>query len=91
MHHPVMSGAEKDEVLQLIAAAVHHVDEVVPIAVGCSPFTPRPLAMPVASIQRPPLGSTDRRLGATDVDDDRVLEQDPSQAGVAGPALHRLG
>jgi hypothetical protein len=32
MHHPMVPGAEKDEVLKLIAAAVHPVDNVMSVA-----------------------------------------------------------
>jgi len=32
VHHPMVPGAQQDEVFQLVATAMHHVDEVVPIA-----------------------------------------------------------
>src|SRR2546425_9071515 len=66
--HPVMSGAQEDEVFQLVPAAVHRIDEVVSIAPRGGPLTTGPPAVPITGDERPPLGSSDRRLGATDVD-----------------------
>src|SRR5438067_13647569 len=44
MHFPVMSGAEENEIFQLIASAVHPVDDVVPVAPRRRPLASRPLA-----------------------------------------------
>src|SRR5438874_8039950 len=90
MHYPVMPGAQKDEVFQLIAASVHHVDGVVAVAPGGRPLAARPAAVLVAGVERPPPGAFDRPLRPPNVDHDRVLHQDPGQAAVAGAALYRL-
>src|SRR3989442_11702735 len=86
-----MTLAKQDHVLQLVAAAVYPVDEVMTVAPGGWPLATRPLAVLVASDQRAAPRTPDRPLRATDVDRHRVLHEDPGDAAVAGPALHRLG
>src|ERR1700674_3536665 len=66
-------------------------DQVMSIAFRRGTLALSPLAVLVAGIQRTALGTLDRPLRAADVDHDRVLHQDPRDAAVAGPALHRLG
>src|SRR5205823_11874589 len=73
MHHPVMPGAQKDEVFQLIAASVHHVDDVMAVAPGGRSLAAWPAAVLVAGVERPPPGAFDRPLRPADIDHHRVL------------------
>src|SRR5207253_7625959 len=91
MHHPVMPMAEQDLVLDLSAAAMQPVHDVMAIAFRRRPLAARPLAVLVPRDQRLASRSFDRPLTPADVDHHRVLHQDPAQAGVAGPALYCLG
>ena len=61
------------------------------VAAGGWPLAARPPAVLVASDQRAAPRTPDRPLGAADVDRHRVLHEDPGDAAVAGPPLHRLG
>src|SRR5437879_98241 len=87
---PVMPCAEQDLVLKLRSAAMDPVQNVVSVAPRRGPLASRPPAVPVARIERTPRGSRDNPLGPPDVDHHGFLHQDPSDAAVAGPALHRL-
>src|SRR5439155_21917008 len=80
-----MTLAKQDHVVQLVAAAVYPVDEVMTVAPGGWPLATRPLAVLVASDQRAAPLTPDRPLRATDVDRHRVLHEEPGDAAVAGP------
>src|SRR2546428_10740004 len=86
-----MTLAKQDHVLQLVAAAVYPVDEVMTVAPGGWPLATRPLAVLVASDQRAAPRTPDRPLGPADVDRHPALHEDPGDSAAAGPALHRLG
>src|SRR5438309_7995587 len=91
MHHPVMPMAEQDLVLDLSAAAMQPMHDVMAIALRRRPLATRPLAVLIPRDQSPAPRTFDRSLAPPDVDHHRVLHQDPAQAGVAGPALDCLG
>src|SRR5207245_4028851 len=82
---------EQDHVVQLVAAAVYPADEMVAVTPGGGPFATRPPAVLIPSDQGAAPRTPDRPLGAADVDRHRGLHEDPGDAAVAGPPLHRLG
>src|SRR5437773_1609974 len=90
MNLPVMPGAQKDEILQLVAPAMRPVDDVMAVAPGGRSLAAWPAAVLVAGDERPPPGAFDRALRPADIDHHRVLHQNSGQAAVAGPALDRL-
>src|SRR5207253_10260763 len=68
VHQPVMPVAEQDLVLDLTAAAVQPVHQVVPIAPRRRPLAPSPLAVLIARDERPAPRTLDGPLAPSDID-----------------------